>query len=308
MKRKVSLHGPSTLTISLPSKWTKENDIKKGDELNIEEKNDELIISFSDKSKKRLKADIDLKNTEKEIAWPLLALMHKKGYDEIKISFNNSDILNIIQKKISSTLVGFEIIEQTKDSCTIKSITEGFQSELDNILRKIFSVTISLSKNSLEYIKTGTLKKIDELLSLEKTNNKLPNLCERILNIIKFDLNNRYLYTIVWLLESIADDYRDLCIAIKTKNQITINKETEQIYEKVNNLFEDYHILFYTFSLKNMALFIKNQKQLTKEIMDSIKGHKDDQILAVLLTVSKRLGDLIGATLSLKIKLDTNKE
>ena len=55
-----------------------------------------------------------------------------------------------------------------------------------------------------------------------------------------------------------------------------------------------------------MALFIKKQKQLTKEIIDSIKGSEDDQILAVLLTVSKRLGDLIGSTLALKVRLDFN--
>ncbi len=44
MKRKVSLHGPSTLTVSLPSKWVKKYCIKKGDELDIEEKNSTLII------------------------------------------------------------------------------------------------------------------------------------------------------------------------------------------------------------------------------------------------------------------------
>jgi hypothetical protein len=37
IKRKVILHGPSTLTVSLPSKWVKNHNIKKGDELNIEE-------------------------------------------------------------------------------------------------------------------------------------------------------------------------------------------------------------------------------------------------------------------------------
>jgi phosphate uptake regulator len=303
MKRKVSLHGPSTLTVSLPSKWVKEYRIKKGDELNIEEGNDELVISPAFINKRISKAEVDLKNTEKEIAWPLLAFMHKKGYDEIKINFNDSEILEIIQRKVSSTLTGFEIIEQTKDSCTIKNITEGFESELDSILRKIFSVTISLANNSLDYLKSESISKIDELLALERTNNKLTNLAERILNITKFDLNNRYMYSLVWILESMADDYRDLCLTLKAKDNIKIKKDTERLYQKTNSLLEDYHILFYSFSLKRMALFIKNQKQLTKEIIDTVNGDTDDQIIAELLVICKRLGNLIGATLALKANL-----
>ena len=33
MQRKVIQQGPSTLMVSLPSKWVKENNIKKGEEL-----------------------------------------------------------------------------------------------------------------------------------------------------------------------------------------------------------------------------------------------------------------------------------
>ena len=35
MKRKVNLVGQNTLTVSLPTKWARDNGIKKGDEINI---------------------------------------------------------------------------------------------------------------------------------------------------------------------------------------------------------------------------------------------------------------------------------
>ena len=306
MKRKVIQIGNFTKVVSLPTDWVRKYNIGKGDELDIEEKGNQLII-YSLLNKRILKANIDLRNVEKEIAWPLLALLHKKGYDEIKIRFDNPEILSIIQKKISSTLMSFEVIEQTKNSCVVKNITYGQEAELESLLRKIFSVTISLSRNSLDYINTGNVERMEELYSLEETNNKLTNLCERILNTTNMDINNRYLYHTIWLLESIADEYRDLCKSV-TDNNIKLQKETVQIYKKVNSLLNDYFLLYYSFSLKSMAQFIKNQKQLVKDIPHLFTGSKgDDKIIAALLSISKRFGDMIGSTIALKASIDVEK-
>ena len=44
MQRKVIQQGPSTLMVSLPSKWVKENNIKKGEELTVDWTNNQLTI------------------------------------------------------------------------------------------------------------------------------------------------------------------------------------------------------------------------------------------------------------------------
>ena len=45
MKRKINLVGQNTLTVSLPTKWAKRYNLKKGDEVEVseEEKNIQLI-------------------------------------------------------------------------------------------------------------------------------------------------------------------------------------------------------------------------------------------------------------------------
>ena len=45
IKRKVVLHGRSTLTVSLPSIWLKKLKISKGDELEVREYGNEIRIS-----------------------------------------------------------------------------------------------------------------------------------------------------------------------------------------------------------------------------------------------------------------------
>jgi hypothetical protein len=175
------------------------------------------------------------------------------------------------------------------------------------MLRKIFSVTVSLSKNSLDYIKTNDIERLDELLSLEETNNKLSNLCERMLNTTILDLNNRYVYIIVWLLEGIADDYKELLNILKTRKKLNISAGSIHLYDKVNSLFESYQSLFYAFSLKSMAVFIKNQKHIARELMEFSCSEKDESaIISTLLAVAKKMGNFVGATLALKAQFGTN--
>ena len=50
MKRKIVQHGQSTLTLSLPSKWVKKNNIKKGQLLDVNVSEKGLLISL-DKAK-----------------------------------------------------------------------------------------------------------------------------------------------------------------------------------------------------------------------------------------------------------------
>ena len=45
MKRKIVKHGNSTLTVSLPSKWAKNNSLKQGDEIDVIENGKELILN-----------------------------------------------------------------------------------------------------------------------------------------------------------------------------------------------------------------------------------------------------------------------
>ena len=44
MIRKVNLIGPSSLMISLPSKWVRRLQVKKGDEIEVKEKGNSLVV------------------------------------------------------------------------------------------------------------------------------------------------------------------------------------------------------------------------------------------------------------------------
>ena len=64
MKRKIIKLGPATLVISLPSKWIKQTHVKPGDEIELEEIDNNLVIK-AEESKKINKIFLDF--TEKDL-------------------------------------------------------------------------------------------------------------------------------------------------------------------------------------------------------------------------------------------------
>lgn len=78
MKRKVIQMAGKTMVVSIPSDWVKKYGIKKGDELELEKKNRNIIISTKkDYSLNKIKVNIsDL--DEQVIKWTLSAI-HKSG-------------------------------------------------------------------------------------------------------------------------------------------------------------------------------------------------------------------------------------
>jgi len=298
MKRKVIKQGNNTLTVTLPKKWTARIGIKAGDEIELNEAGGNLCLS-TNKAPELKKASMDISSFDKAVIDTVLPMLHKSGYDEIEFTFDEPKLIKAIQHRINSMLIGYEIIEQTNKRCLIRSIASEYDSNIDVILRRTFLVTLSLAKNYLEAIKTGKLNDVEELLVLEETNNKLTNFCERILNKNPHNGSKTvYLYIIIWLLEKIADDYKDICRLISTKN-IKLNKELIDINEKIVNLFENYYHLFYKFDFERMKAIKQEHKKIIDELHKlTLKGN--NELLVYLFDLTQRIYDCFASTTGLQ--------
>ena len=96
MGRKVILHGPSTLTISIPAKWAKQHGIKKGDDLTVEEEGRFLYVYPGKTSPLVRRTRADFSNLSDAGIRSIMAMLHKSGYDEIEITVSSSAELKAI--------------------------------------------------------------------------------------------------------------------------------------------------------------------------------------------------------------------
>ena len=268
IKRKVVLHGPSTLTISLPASWVKKFNIKKGDELNLEEFGKELRIN-TEKAFDLEKKQITIKDL-KRLGKSNLTSSYRQGYSEIDLNYDDSNYINIIQDILSKEITGFEIIKQSSNSCLIKDLTGHNQDEFDNVLRRIWLLLIDLSKESFNALQKRDVARLKEMYLMDYSINKFSNYCLRLLikkGHVDFKKTPLY-YHLIKNLEETADNYKDLC-TFYSGNIKKIDDDLIIIFTRINEHLNEIYQLFYEYDEQQMEDLFRETKLTHNKISNS---------------------------------------
>lgn len=297
MKRKIIQLAGKTAVISIPSDWVKKYNLRKGQELDISENGRELIIKTDNfVAEKEIKINICGLN-EQSVKWALSAL-HKKGYDTIALIYENPKIIYTIQEMVKDVMMGFVVMEQTSKRCVLRSISQDLETEFDSTLRRAFLVTRSLAQGIYSNINNYDLLK--DYLESEKINNQLTNFCERILNKQghKEQDKTSFYYIIVWNLEKVCDEYKNLCQNIY-ENKLKANQETLDLIKSVNNLFEEFYVCFYRFSLDKIENLNKNKEEILSKLNNLIITQGNVSIICSLKVIVLRITDFNTSTIAI---------
>ena len=241
IKRSVIQIANSTQLISLPRKWSLKYGVKRGDELEIKENGTSLNIS----TEKILHVEeiiVDVSGLTPRLADRFLARAYQKGYDKITIKFDKPELMIAIQNKVPE-LLGFEIMEQSKNSCVIQTISSKLEVDFDSLLRKAFLTTLDMADTCLEALKNNDAKTLENLYHRDFDVNKFCYFCLRAINKGQHEGFGTYiLYYLIELLEDVGDEYKTLAkklIKIKSKNEII------KVLIKTNEVFKLGYDFFY---------------------------------------------------------------
>ncbi len=275
MKRKIIKLGTATLVASIPSKWIKKFNLKSGDEVEVVERGNELVISTEKHSDSQHK-DIDITNLDTKLVARYIISAYILGYDEIKLRFENHEVLDIktknkvmtislIQSIVNTQLIGMEIIEQKTSYCMLKDITGISENEFDRIIRRVFLLIMSMSEELLNNVKDNKKNKIKEIVYTKENINRFINFCLRILNKkghTNFQKTPVY-YHIIMQLRHITEIYSYIGKEFEKRNK-EINKDIIKAFEDINKAFKIYYELFY-----------KYDKDKAVDLVKSIRGYYD---------------------------------
>src|SRR3989344_5447007 len=296
MRRKIALIGPSTLMVSLPSSWAKKYNLKKGNEIEIEENQSRLIIS-TDKETAKKEITIDVSSLD-TMLYRFIGAVYKSGYEQVKIIFKNPKQLETIYEVLRNTCIGFETVEQSKNYIIIKEISKPEKNEFENILRRNFLFLLSVAKDSLEMIKSQNFEELKNVILKDLQINKYSDFCRRLLNKRALAENISALYPFIEQLEKIADMYRELCRYVY-ENNIKVEKEILEIYESINNFLSDFYGVFYKFDLEKIESFGSRRNNILDLIRNS--KPKDKNVLFYLNNIFTMTYDLNGVLMTYKI-------
>lgn len=305
MKRKLIQMAGKTLVVSLPSEWVKKYGLKKGEEIDLEEKGETLSIStYKNMSIKKTRLDVrPLKISGRRV----MAALYKRGYDEIEVLYDKPKELEEIKKALNLEAMNFEIIEQTKDHCIIKSIAEATHEEFDNILRRTFLVLNSMVEEIQDGLISKDKKKIEEAKEHEKTNNKFTHFCRRSLN--KKGYKNyeitAIMYTIIEQLENVADELKFLCDFLISEDlkKLKVSEETCKLFDDVKAFTNHFYELFYNFDLEKAEKFTQERKEIIQRSQELFmkKPNKEVKIIHHLMNTTQRIFEMFGPFLATKL-------
>jgi phosphate uptake regulator len=307
MKRRVVEQGGLTLMVSLPRKWAKKHNLKKGDEIDLEEQGIDLCISAK-KEQSIKKLEINVSGLSVVLLYKYMFSAYNLGYDEIKIIFDESEILNLKTKKtekiaerlqaITNDLIGFEIVEQKDKHWTLKDLGSIREDEFDNILRRIFLLTKMMVADFQDAINKNNNDTLLEMRLRQRNIEKFIRFCLRILSKEERPKSSTYNNILIELKE-LVDVYAWLGELESKKNKT--DKRVIHLIEHVNSLLIHYIDTFHTYS-KEDALEIAKKRRKCFEVVNKLRPElpKESQTFGNLTKII----DLVHLLLEMRIALE----
>ncbi|MFW6230730.1 MAG: hypothetical protein ACOC32_01770 [Nanoarchaeota archaeon] len=300
MKRRVVLHGPSSLSISLPSVWVKQFSVHKGDEVDVSQQGPSLVVNPPSDGKSVKTKEVSFVGLSDDTAKNLLYALHRRGYDEIKLHHDSSQIERMIHKFLHEMHFGYEIIKQTESYTTIRNVSIPEKNQFDNLVRRLFLITIEYAEKIYEILSSPDDEVTQTHLLHKASIDRIANFCQRIIAETAAELDTPFRFAVVVITTSIADELERL-------NKYALEKKPEDLEpflkttREVIDLFKRTYDLFYNFSLENYDDLLTASTQVIGALEDEMKKDTSNGHWFYLHYTYKRINDLSLHILSLYV-------
>ncbi|PIZ52496.1 hypothetical protein COY27_00090 [Candidatus Woesearchaeota archaeon CG_4_10_14_0_2_um_filter_33_13] len=280
-QRKLIQHGPSSLTLSLPSKWLKERKLTKGDSLFVEEEGNKLIVSTKE-SVKLDKISVDITELDRTSTMLYVQSLYRFGFNEMEFKFRKSTTVHYRKNqnvnfstaihKMVNRCIGAEVVEQHEDKVIVKSITKEAEEDFRIVLRRAFLLLKEVSFTYLEGVKNNNHSLIESVEEMHDNINKFVSYSLRLLNKYGYpDVRKTSFYChIIASIDKIVDvikySARD---ALKYDQKF--NKSSVEILEKIHVSILLYYELFYKFDFKKVNELSQNRDHIKSLIVENVK-------------------------------------
>lgn len=276
MRRKVIQIAESTQLVSLPRKWALRYGVKKGDELEIEEQGNQLVISTG-KGTELKKTEINLDGLDRTSILYYIQSSYRIGYDELHITFTHpstqhhrlktkTNVISVIHKQ-ANRLIGYEVIQQKDNFCIVKDISKSSIDEFDTVLKRIFLLLKDIGEDMVEGCKTNNNSLLETIEEKHDSVTKFISYCLRLLNKYGHPRAQKTCtyYHIIANLDKIVDVFK-YGARNMLKHKYKLKKGTKDILDALNKSIHLYGDMFFNFDNKKIAELYRNRDLIVKKI------------------------------------------
>jgi len=304
MKRKIIKQGHNTLTITLPTEWTKKLNLKAGDEISLLEKNNGIFMTSEKGIEEKKRGEIDINGFDIPTIWKYFMAVYREGYDEVYVKFNPSmriespykfftqhkldvkygkesekkTVLEFLHELVNR-FIGFEIMDYGKDFVIIRDVSEPTYKEFENSLRRIFLLIQQMAEETEKAVKENDKKILSHIHDVDINLDKFHDYCIRVLN--KKGTNetrkNSLLFSTLYLLELVGDDFKNISHHLLHDFEKTDFKNLAEIAESIRKQIDLFYALYYKFDAEKIKELSSIDKERYFNILKMYKKSKTEE-------------------------------
>lgn len=270
---------------------------------------------------------MDITGLDVRTLWRFVSSAYRAGYDEIKLVFDadtdykhlytafSYDTLSHLFKDNTPALspaeaiqalvnrfVGVEIIDQKKNYCIVKELSETTYKEFDNALRRIFLLLLHMAEETMAALK-GDKSRLKATHMIDTNLDRFEDFCMRVLNKKGYSdfKKTPTMYSTIFLLELIGDEYKKLAIHL-LEHEKKLGTKMEELFNFQKEQLHRFYDLFYNFSKEKTQEIYKmdmDGTELLAKETKSLTAHERE-----LVHHLKKIGVYITSLTELKIDLE----
>ncbi|MCL4341608.1 MAG: AbrB/MazE/SpoVT family DNA-binding domain-containing protein [Candidatus Thermoplasmatota archaeon] len=297
--RKVQQTGGSTFIVSLPSKWAKENGLKRGSELVLEEEDGNLLIRGKSVDPREVVKTINIEGEvrDRNLLQRTMTSFYISNFETLIIRTKGHmkpDLREEI-RRFSKVVMGVEIFEESANTIVLQNVLDSSSFPLNNSVRRM-SLNV---ETMLDDVIEGIRKKDPELLeSIEKRDDDVDRyqwyIYREVLKGGHSDTNSTFSLILSRILERIADHTVNLS-KIWKGSAVGVEDGTDGIISfltTVQVMYRESINAFYSRSYTNLNSIINRKDEVLGLRSDLLKDRsiKDIYTKAATLEEISRIG------------------
>ena len=281
--RKLQKVGTSTLSISLPSNWVKEMNLKKGDSIFFEADKVGTLKLFpirllnSEENMEEYICNADLCDDPKMLE-RIIVGNYILGRDLFSIISSERILSKYVNetREIMPKLLGLGIVEETAERITIQCSVDPRKFKLDMLMRRLSVISLTVVKEAIQALVDSNISLARDAISREDEADKMYLLAMRLLISgqrkkqvaieigLKDPLHVLYFGLMLKYLEVISDFGEEIARSVIELLQKYENTLPRQVIEKMNHLNDLAHDLV----LKSVDCFFVNDLRLANNLLE----------------------------------------
>lgn len=283
--RKLQKVGYSTLSVSLPSNWVKEMNLKRGDTVFIESEKDGSLKLFpsamlkSSEGVEEYICNADLCDDPKMLERVIVG-SYILGRDLIsvisseRIESEQAEEIRMIMRK----LIGLGIMEETPDRIVLQCSVDPAKFQLDMLLRRLSIISLTIVKEALQALIDSDISIAEDAIKREDEADMMYLLALRLLISaqrrrdvseaigLKEPLHILYFGLMLRYLELIADYAEEIARRVIELLQKYKDKLPEWVTQRINNLNDLAHDLV----MKSVDCFFISDIKIANSLLEML--------------------------------------